>query len=409
MPLVLSSSERAERPGPVQKDPMLVQCPSCHTTYRVSDNLITAPNPTFRCSRCKHIFVLGLKPEVGPASNATPAPTASPPKEEDPELRFSFTPPEKKEEIESKETPKIQQPGQPPAGEGTDQGRAEFAKAVIDAFPPLAEGGPALDTMKKEPSLTIEAEQPSPFIQEKQGKEDRWSISRRQDEERFTIPEENRSLQMDSAAESAPELEDEWQASFPLLEERETGSALDPYRDRPFSIVPYISLFGALLLIYSLLTLMYQAQPQTLETAIKTIPWLGSMVLKNNHLRHGITLQSLRPSFQTIQGNREVFILSGVAINRNAVSVREVRVEGHIFNAEGKEIDRQIISIGNAISPKIIRDLTAQEVSILQKLNPQKRFEIPPDESAGFVIVFLKPSAEVKNFSCRVASVEAGA
>ncbi|TAK03139.1 hypothetical protein EPO44_07705, partial [bacterium] len=280
MALVLSSSERAERSGPIQKDPMLVQCPSCHTTYRVSDNLITAPNPTFRCSCCKHIFVLGLKPEVRPASNATPAPTPSPPKEEDPELRFSFTPPEKKEGTESKEAPKIQQPGQPPAGESADQGRAEFAKAAIDEFPPLAEGGPAFNTMNEEPPLTIEAEQPSPFIQEKQEKEDRWSINRPQDEERFTIPEENRSLRMDSAAESAPELEDAWQASFPPLEERESGSALDPYRDQPFSIVPYISLFGALLLIYSLLTLMYQAQPQTLETAIKTVPWLGSVVLK---------------------------------------------------------------------------------------------------------------------------------
>ena len=132
------------------------------------------------------------------------------------------------------------------------------------------------------------------------------------------------------------------------------------------------------------------------------------MVLKNNHLRPGIALQSLRPSFQTIQGNRQVFVLSGTAVNRNPVSVREVRLEGHIFNAEGKEIDRQIISVGNAISAKMLRDLTAQEISILQRLNPQKRFEIHSDESAGFVMVFLKPSAEVKNFSCRVLSVEAG-
>lgn len=48
---------------------MLVQCPGCRTTYRVRDTLITTSTPTFRCSLCKHIFVLGKpdpleKPEV---------------------------------------------------------------------------------------------------------------------------------------------------------------------------------------------------------------------------------------------------------------------------------------------------------------------------------------------------------
>ncbi|MEK7341080.1 MAG: hypothetical protein AABZ69_02565 [Candidatus Binatota bacterium] len=285
-----------------------------------------------------------------------------------------------------------------------DENPVEPAKSASDesfSFPKEATAPYAV----REGAPQIEAEQ-SPLLNEE--RLDSWSLTRPQEEQVFTIPEENQSPQTASSPESSPAFEDEWPESLPLLEEREASPDLDPYRDRPFSIVPYIGLFGALLLIYSLLTLMYQAQPKTIEAVIKTIPWLGSAVLRNNHLRHGISLQSLRPSFQTIQGNREVFVLSGVAVNRNPVSVREVRVEGHIFNAEGKEIDRQIISLGNAISSKILRDLTSQEISILQKLNPQKRFEILPDESAGFVIVFLRPSTEVKNFSCRVLSVDAG-
>lgn len=283
-----------------------------------------------------------------------------------------------------------------------DENPVEPAKSASDesfSFPKEATAPYAV----REGAPQIEAEQ-SPLLNEE--RLDSWSLARPQEEQVFTIPEENQSPQTASSPESSPAFEDEWPESLPLLEEREASPDLDPYRDRPFSIVPYIGLFGALLLIYSLLTLMYQAQPKTIEAVIKTIPWLGSAVLRNNRLRHGISLQSLRPSFQTIQGNREVFVLSGVAVNRNPVSVREVRVEGHIFNAEGKEIDRQIISLGNAISSKILRDLTSQEISILQKLNPQKRFEILPDESAGFVIVFLRPSTEVKNFSCRVLSAE---
>ena len=388
---------------------MLVQCPSCHTTYKVSDSLITTPNPTFRCSRCKHIFVLGLKIEPAPVGETTAAPAMPPSQGEEPELSFSSTPPEKTEITKeaSRQVPESREAEQPPEAESMTQAQAKPSESPTSTSPPPPEAIPAPSPVLAEPQLTPDIERSLPLAQEK---DDSWSIapSPSQSEEPFTMPEEKPSLQMDSPSESAPDFGADWQEAYPILDERDPDSALDPYRDRPLSTVPYISLFGALLLIFSLLTLMYQAQPKSIEAALKGIPWLGPTILKNNHLQHGISLQALRPSFETIQGNREVFVLSGIAVNRNNISVREVRVEGHIFNAEGKEIDRQTISVGNALSSKIIRDLTAQEISILQRLNPQKRFEIPPDESAGFVVVFLKPRAEVKNFSCRVAAVEGG-
>ncbi|MBI2991504.1 MAG: zinc-ribbon domain-containing protein [Deltaproteobacteria bacterium] len=387
---------------------MLVQCPKCQTTYRVSDGLVTAPNPTFRCSRCKHIFVLGLRAEASPVSEPVKPSSAPPRRDKEPELNFSLAALEKKETGEEKSAEVPASPRQDkdnPAETSTDPTRAEPAQPATGESFSFPDERPTASPVPEDLPPRLEAE-PSPVQSEE--KEDDWSLTRPQvEEESFTIPEESRSEPAPGAP--SPTFEERWADALPLLEERQADPSQDPYRDRPLSIVPYVTLFGALVLIYALLTLMYQAQPKTIEAAINAVPWLGPSVLKNDHLRHGIVLQALRPGFQTIQGNREVFVLSGVAVNRNPASVREVRVEGYIFNAEGKEIDRQIISVGNAISSKILRDLTAQEISILQKLNPQKRFEIPPEESAGFVIVFLKPSAEVKNFSCRVLSVEGGA
>lgn len=383
---------------------MLVQCPSCHTTYKVSDSLITMPNPTFRCSRCKHIFVLGVKSDAKPVRAPAPPLSAPPRQNDEPELSLSFKASDSKETTEQKTAA-----APAPMETKAEPTRPEPPKPPSDESFSFPDESPAPSVAKEEFPAKFEAEE-SLRLREEKEKEDNWSITapRPEAEESFTMPEESRSTPADDASAPAGTLEDDWAESLPLLEERASDAALDPYRDRPLSVIPYVSLFGALLLAYALLTLMHQAQPKAIEAAIKPIPWLGSAVLKNNYLRYGITLQSLRPGFQTIQGNREVFVLSGVAVNHNPVSVREVRVEGHIFNAEGKEIDRQTISVGNAISSKILRDLTAQEISILQRLNPQKRFEIPPDESAAFVIVFLKPSAEVKNFSYRVLSAEGG-
>src|SRR5688572_31691283 len=37
---------------------MLVRCPKCQTTYKISDELLKGSAPAFRCSRCKHTFEL---------------------------------------------------------------------------------------------------------------------------------------------------------------------------------------------------------------------------------------------------------------------------------------------------------------------------------------------------------------
>ena len=107
-----------------------------------------------------------------------------------------------------------------------------------------------------------------------------------------------------------------------------------------------------------------------------------------------------------IQGNREVFVVTGVALNQNPVVIREVRIAGQLYNQAGKEIEQQTIWIGNAISPKIVRGMTAQDISDLQRLKPLKTFEIPPGDSVPFTIVFLKPNREAKNFSCEIVSAE---
>lgn len=388
----------------MQNGTMLVQCPSCHTTYGVSDSLIATPNPTFRCSRCKHIFILGVRAEENPSHKG---PVISQDEEEDRELSFPFPPPERKKDREEndKESFDFSEPEEPPVANSPDQWQPESPNLQTDESFPSPEEILAPRQTKERLSPTTDEEQPSPLIKER---EERWAITppHPQDEKPFTIPEENRFPQMETATELDPKLEEDWQISYPLPEERETDTALDPQRGRPVSILPYIGLFGALLLIYSLLTLMHQTQPKTIETLIKNIPWLGSSVLKNNHLRKEISLQSLRPSVQKIPGNQEVFVVSGVAVNRNPVSVREVQIEGQIYNGEGKEIGHQAIWIGNAVSLKIISGLTAQDIPLLQRMSPLKRFEIPPEGSAAFVIVFFKPSGEIKNFSCRVLSAE---
>ncbi|HEY2918683.1 MAG TPA: hypothetical protein VGK77_06780, partial [Candidatus Binatia bacterium] len=109
---------------------------------------------------------------------------------------------------------------------------------------------------------------------------------------------------------------------------------------------------------------------------------------------------------QTIQGNREIFLITGVALNRNPVVMREIQLTGKIYNQEGKELERQTIWVGNTISPKIIRGMTTEDIPHLQNLKPLKSFEIPSGDSVPFTIVFLKSTKNAQDFSCEVVMAE---
>lgn len=352
---------------------MLVSCPSCSTAYRVSDNLITTLNPTFRCSRCKHTFVLELKFETNSEKvKAHPAPE-SPQEDEEKSAELSFSFPS----TQTDTTKKIVE---------------EDPHSVETTKPPLTD---IQDQQSSEPPIPPSEEFPA------------------QEEE---LAEATAAHEQDTSQPFTPPSPTDWNADFEAKEEEEnfpfheketeSDTADAPLQANGLSVIPFISLFGLLLLIFFMATLTYQAKPRQLESLIKAIPWFGPLVITNNHLRKGIVVSSLRSDFQTIFGGHKVFVISGKIINRTSVSVGEIRVEGQIYSAGGEGIKSQAISVGNAISTKIIQDMTAREISILQRLKPQKRFEIPPEESAAFTIVFLKPTKKIKSFSCRVLSAK---
>ncbi|MBI2359933.1 MAG: zinc-ribbon domain-containing protein [Deltaproteobacteria bacterium] len=385
---------------------MLVQCPSCETTYRVSDELIAGPNANFRCSRCKHVFALAAesetKPETKEDAESSPGPTAAAREPEQPEGNPpSFSPPETKETASEHSAERLRhenpfafdQPKEPPSLKGPEPRQPEFSGLEIDKFfPPRQEPG--------EPGTYKLS---SHDTEEHRDKDWSFSSTEPKEEKIATAANAQPSSEVDAARAAISEFEETWERSFPTPDEEEIAAS-DADQERPASTVPYFSLFAVLLLLYSIATIVNQTQPSVLESLFRRVPWFGPSVFQNNHLRQSIALQSLRPSFQTILGNREVFVLSGVAHNRNTGSVREIQVEGRVYDAHGKEVGRQAVWAGNAITPTIPKDLTAQEISILQKLSPQRRFEIPPQKAASFVIVFLRPPGEIKNFSARVIS-----
>jgi hypothetical protein len=177
---------------------------------------------------------------------------------------------------------------------------------------------------------------------------------------------------------------------------------MSSYMDQQASILPYITLLGLLVIVFSLIAVITHAHPKASESFVKNIPLLGPSVFKNKHLKDGILIQSLRGGYQAIHGNREVFVVTGVAFNQNPVVIREVQLTGKVFNEVGKELEQQTIWVGNTLSPKVLRGMTPEDIPHLQNLKPLKSFELPPGDSIPFAIVFLKSTKSAKDFTCEV-------
>lgn len=350
---------------------MLVQCPNCKTTYKVSDEVIKGASPAFRCSRCKHTFELGAVENDSSSESADtrePPPAVDEAKDavaeplEDREPKFTFAP-------LKKETPVPEQP------------------ELLDIAPTTASAS-----------------------------DDSWSIApgAEKPEEPFTItdsPSKTPDIAFDGVTVTPPPAASQ-PASEPDQDLLDNVLAIEPYRDQQASTMPFLSLFALLVIGFSLAAAYYQAHPVASEDFFGKIPLVGRSVVKNNHLRNGVLLKSMEGAYQTIQGgegssaSREVFVVTGTVVNQNPVVIRKVRLGGRIFSAEGKELEQQAMWIGNAISPKIVRGLTAQDITGLQKLEPLRNFEIPPGDSVPFTLVFLKPNRAAHNFTCEVTAAE---
>jgi predicted Zn finger-like uncharacterized protein len=344
---------------------MLVQCPNCRTTYKVSDDGLTGSAPTFRCSRCKHTFELetgentGSLPEKAKDSDTSVVKPA-----QDTELSLPF---------------------------GPKQDPLDLDKQHADELPTPADVG---------------------SFESKHDQSAQWAISdsKPEQEQAFVMTERASPKEPRKALDPPPS---DFPANDPLFrklepdDERENSNnilAISPYLDQRASILPFITLLSLLAIAFSLFAVISHAHPETPESVLKNIPVLGAVVLKNNHLKEGILIKSLGTGYQSIQGNREVFLVTGVALNQNPVVVREVQLTGKVYNETGKEIERQTIWVGNTLSPKILRGMTLEDIPQLQDLKPLKSFEIPPGDSIPFTIVFLKSAKSAKEFTCAVST-----
>jgi len=308
---------------------MTVQCPRCQTQYRVPDSRLAGAQPVFKCTRCNLVF----KSEAQRGGRS-----ASRRKGPDRNLSFEF-----------------------PRGDEPDDETGPDAEETTEGSEPAFVT--TLATVKrKEPPEASELEE--------------------DDEEE------------DEELEFADEDEDEEDPPPPVIvAPRKKPSSIRPRAlqgpKRRSPLRPIGFCVGAIVCFYLLIAVALDRNPAEALQQLSEVPVLGGLIGRDHLLAWRLEVADLEGGLDYIRDHKLAYVVSGRAVNTTSQDLRIVEVEGGLIVA-GKPGRTQRVYAANQ-ARATIRDLSASEVEMLLRLEPNRRFRIRPGESASFLLVFPDP------------------
>lgn len=358
---------------------MIVECPRCRARYRVESGLLEQ-DQTFKCSRCNHIFAH----EAEAAAPTPPLPSHSeprPPWAEPPVARKPGP------DVPSASPPLVIRHEDPPLAPRD----VSHAESLSLAFPARDQPKDQADGEPEPPPRPVFVDKGPPNAASRE-----FSFGEDDQDDRFS----DRGGDRDDDGEGARDRATDDQPRFVRGEDElriHDEESTNPTRS-------YLVFLGALMLAYAILALDLLNHPARAEKLLAAVPIVGDTIAQDQLLQIKVHLEDVEGVFQQIKDDRSVFIVSGRAVNTSSEALKGVKIESVLYDRAGRSIEVKNIYCGNAMSLKIVKDLSSKEISLLQQLEPPKRFEIRPGESAGFSVVFLAPPSGVREFTARVLS-----
>jgi predicted Zn finger-like uncharacterized protein len=411
-----------------------IQCTSCHTRYRIDERVLPEDTPTFKCSRCGHVF--NAEPRQGKPAPARPAPArVVAPRAE--ALRAAgeaavIRPRRSPSDLER--NPPTQPPEPPPVPESVgslprvaDEEQANPpSRSVADPEEAAAERSIAGDgenltfDFSESPRDHTEAEtssqvEPDTSIDER----DRWEVGDtargfsgdlgdRAGPSELTDPNQpppdrdtagfsnEPSLHVDSINVAPP------QAPLPKTD-FDTGALTS----RPHSSGFFAGMLFMTTLAFGVMTVAIIGSPAISAGIISKLPLLREHFPEPNPPGRQVALLNLRGQYHDLKdaAGGPALIVTGEAHNLSHLPLHIIQIVATLISDDGKVLAHGSVYCGNSISSRVVSEMTAREIGFFQGLEPPAAFALAPDASWSFVLVF--PSFPPRSGHFRIAVVKA--
>lgn len=340
-----------------------VQCPSCQTRYRLDEGALPQENPTFKCSRCGHVFSSEPRAASGPTPPLPqPAPALKPP-------------------------PVAPAAPAPPASDNP------LARSFAEADPKVPENlsfdfsdDPAEDHHLGESDEPALAEDPR----------EHWQVGEVEDP-----PPPSSSAPRRRARRAAPK-----PAAAPAEENEEDEDDAARKQARPVhSSGFFLLLFALAVMAYAVMTLLLGVAPAASRAWLAQLPVIGAEFQDHPTLESQVKLDDVQVAYRQLDNHRLALVVSGSAHNQSAGALHTIEVAINLVDSQQHSVAGQQVFCGNLLSPRFATEMTPHELQFFQKLAP-RNFVLPSGESAPFMAVFVDPPAQAHGVVLAVVRAE---
>lgn len=388
-----------------------VQCTSCHTRYRIDEQVLPEGTPTFKCSRCGHVFTFEPRPAKiaapePPAKHApAPHPGAAPAGDGEPRSAGGS------ERQSEPPAPSVLKPAAEPAAFA-----APHETAPAEALAPAAKRSATDDLMSRpirdaEPEtdppsgenlsfdfadepLEMENAGPPELATEVPDDSERWSVG---DDASFEAPapaaverkRPPRTPRKDPRAEPGFVVDD---AAAPIYNHQVTHSAR--------------FVLGLILLVafgYGALTLLVRSAPAAAADALSRMPLIGDRFVTPITPARLVALRAVHADYLRTKGGHQALVITGIAENVGNNPLHAVRIAVDLRASGNRTLASRSIFCGNTLSATMVAQMTPHEIDFFQKLDPPKTFDLEPAATTPFVVVFVDPPTGAARFDVMVA------
>jgi predicted Zn finger-like uncharacterized protein len=444
-----------------------IQCPSCQTRYRIDEGVLPQDSPTFKCSRCGHVFSgdprLTKRAAAPAAARPRPAPAPSkPPQPQDVPAAPSPAETEARSGPSQRPMAARTEAAPSPAQRSSAPARDEAA-----ADPNAAPGGAASEDLlgglrrPPQPNQTSSAAAPSTTYAQppRAASSSRSAPSGRGGEAggqpdnplaRSFADEEGKSenLSFDFGDDSAEQHQlgesgnpsetedryDRWHVGDP--ERDRIAEPLTPetarYRARRAAVAQasrridrasiaaaeasehsrlrsggfVLGLFGLIVVGFAVFTFVLGLSPSLSREILAQLPIIGGEFTPAQPRPNVVSLREVHAEYRLLDGKRRALIVSGQAENRGAEPLHTIEVGVSLIDNQHHPVLSQSVFCGDLVSPKIVSQMTPHELQFFQKLAPPKNFALKSGDSSPFFVMFINPPPNVADFQISVLKAE---
>jgi predicted Zn finger-like uncharacterized protein len=444
-----------------------IQCTSCHTRYRIDERVLPDDTPTFKCSRCGHVFnadpvparvrKMAQEPEsesqaprtirpARPRASALKSPVESdvvkrepggearPTVAPKPEARAQRFEPEQQRESSAQQTP--------PAPANQPEDRKETPRDEPEADDPLnrtfgdrdekADTGENLKFDFSDERGEVGDAPPDHELERPEPRDGGWQVG----DAPANFEHAPRRQAPRIMGDPPPAPRDPQPAPRPTPTVRRMAAPLEaemprfaqpptPAKSAGFQLGHvaddsaddaspgathasgvFLAMFFFVAIAFLGASALICDEPVASARILGGAPRIGDYFARPIVPAMLVTLHDVRSEYYTLKGGHVALVIIGTAQNVGNRPMHLVGIDADLIGASAAPIASQSVYCGNELSATMLGEMTPREIEFSQGLSPQKTFTIEPAASAPFLMVFIDPPTGAGKIRISVSKAE---